>query len=98
MKRPHKGIRSTTSKPTRHSHLQVHLAPIPAPINQYHPVPGLIPNTDNDEPSWPALIADVDDESIANVFCVGAFASKNTGVIYNDCTGSFPFISLDGNV
>jgi hypothetical protein len=36
-----------------------------------------------------------EDESIANVFCIGAFADKNNGVVYNDLTGSFPFISLD---
>jgi hypothetical protein len=43
-------------------------------------------------------IDEVDDQSIANVFCFGAFANKITGVIYNDCTGEFPFTSLDGNV
>ncbi len=36
--------------------------------------------------------------SIANIFCFGAFADKNTGVVYNNCTGAFPFMSLDGNV
>jgi hypothetical protein len=39
-----------------------------------------------------------DDESIANVFCFGAFANKITGVVYNDLTGHFPFMSLDGSV
>ena len=38
------------------------------------------------------------DESIANVFCFGAFVDKQNGVVYNDLTGSFPFISLDGSV
>ncbi len=51
---------------------------------------------------WLALqlsqIDDVDDHSIANVFCFGAFADKVTGVVYNDCTGEFPYTSLDGNV
>jgi hypothetical protein len=61
-------------------------------------MPGLIPNEDNNEPSWPALITNVDDESIANVFCHGTFSSKNMGVVYNDYTCNFPFISLDGNV
>jgi hypothetical protein len=37
-------------------------------------------------------------ESVANVFCFGAFADKNNGLVYNDLTGSFPFISLDGSV
>ena len=44
----------------------------------------------------PNIIAD--DESIANVFCFGAFADKITGVVYDDLTGNFPFMSLDGSV
>jgi hypothetical protein len=32
------------------------------------------------------------------VFCFGAFADKISGVVYNDCTGKFPYMSLDGNV
>jgi hypothetical protein len=39
-----------------------------------------------------------DDESIANVFCFGAFADKVSGVVYNDLTGNFPFMSIDGSV
>jgi hypothetical protein len=39
-----------------------------------------------------------DDESIANVFCYGAFADKRSGVVYNDLTGSFPFVSYDGSI
>jgi hypothetical protein len=39
-----------------------------------------------------------DDESIANVFCFGAFADKMSGVVYNDLTGNFPFMSIDGSV
>jgi hypothetical protein len=44
------------------------------------------------------LINDINDHSIANIFCFRAFADKITGVAYNDCTGEFPFMSLDGNV
>ena len=44
------------------------------------------------------LINDIEDESIANVFCFGAFADKVSGVVYNDCTGDFPYMSLDRNV
>ena len=40
----------------------------------------------------------VDDESIARVFCFGAFAEKVTGVVYNNCTGKFPYTALNGNV
>jgi hypothetical protein len=39
------------------------------------------------------LIGMDDNESIANVFCFGTF--KNNGVVYNDLTGSFLFISLE---
>ncbi len=38
------------------------------------------------------------DESIANVFGFGAFAKKNSGVVYHDLTGLFPFMSLVGSV
>jgi hypothetical protein len=44
------------------------------------------------------IIDDVDDQTIANVFCFGAFTDEISGVIYNDCTGKFPYMSLDGNV
>jgi hypothetical protein len=40
----------------------------------------------------------VDDKSIGNVFCFGAFADKVTGVVYNNLTGNFPFMLLDGSV
>jgi len=39
-----------------------------------------------------------DDESIANVFRFGAFANKVSGVVYNDLTGNFPFMPIDGSV
>jgi hypothetical protein len=35
---------------------------------------------------------------IANVFCFGAFADKISGVMYNNLTGNFPFMSIDGSV
>jgi hypothetical protein len=34
----------------------------------------------------------------ANLYCFAAFADKHTGTIYNDLTGTFPFMSLEGNV
>jgi len=37
------------------------------------------------------------EESEANIFCFGVFADKPTEVVYNDLTGKFPFMSLDGN-
>jgi hypothetical protein len=36
--------------------------------------------------------------SEANRFCFAAFANKQTGILYNDLTGAFPFVSLKGNV
>ncbi len=39
-----------------------------------------------------------DDESIANIFYYGAFADKRSGVIYNNLTGSIPFVSYDGSI
>jgi hypothetical protein len=46
----------------------------------------------------PNIIADNNNESIANVFCFGAFADKNSGILYQDLTGSFPFMSYNGSV
>ena len=64
-------------------------------------MPGLVHLYDNEEERVPImplhnLINDIEDESIA--FCFGAFADKVSGVVYNDCTGDFPHMSLDGNV
>jgi hypothetical protein len=33
-----------------------------------------------------------------NIFCFGVFAEKHTGAVYNDLTGYFPFMSLEGNI
>ena len=50
-------------------------------------------------PQCPNLIGDdEDDASTANVFCFGALADKQSSMIYNDLTGNFPFMSLDGSV
>ena len=46
----------------------------------------------------PHIVDDEDDESIANIFCFGAFADKNSGIVYHDLTGLFPFMSFDGSV
>jgi hypothetical protein len=46
----------------------------------------------------PNLIGDNGNESIAKVFCFGAFADKNSGIVYHDLTGSFPFMSYDGSI
>ena len=36
-----------------------------------------------------------DNKSIANMFCFGAFANRNSGIVYHDLTGSFPFTSYN---
>ena len=97
MKRPCKGLQSTIPKPTRP------FLPRPACAPSIHqPVmPGLTSDEDQEDNSnkpRPTFIDDINDESIANVFCFGAFANKNTGVVYNDCSGNFPFMPLNGNI
>ena len=46
----------------------------------------------------PHVVDDDDNESIANIFCFGAFADKNSGIVYHDLTGTFPFMSFHGSV
>ena len=48
-------------------------------------------------PGVPHVIAN-DEQSIADVFCFGAFADKRNRVVYNDLTGAFPFMSLGGSI
>jgi hypothetical protein len=48
--------------------------------------------------SGPNLIGNDDNKSIANIFCFGAFADKNNGIVYHDLTGLFPFMSYDGSI
>jgi hypothetical protein len=92
MKRPRHGIRSTTPKPVLPTRI--------LPIGDDHIPPIHLPRPPVIQaPTMPNLIGDDDDDaSIANVFCFGAFADKQSGVMYNDLTGNFPFMSLDGSV
>jgi hypothetical protein len=46
----------------------------------------------------PNVIADDGDESIANIFCFGVFTNKNSGIVYHDLTGLFPFMSFNGSI
>ncbi len=100
MKRPRKGIQSTTPKnatQTPNTHIIRTQQRVPNVT-----LPGLHSYNNEEEgaPTLPLhnLIADIEDESTANVFCISAFADKVSGVVYNDCTGDFPYMSLDGNV
>jgi len=107
MKRPKKGTRSTRTKPLQAliPRLQ-QLAGTSIPRSPIaHANPPILPLF-NEAPPYhgpaynvtigPNIIAD--DEFIANVFCFGAFAEKITGVVYNDLTENFPFMSLDGSL
>jgi hypothetical protein len=107
MKRPKKGICSTRTKPLptmMRNPRQLAVTSLPQqPIAQAN-LP-ILPLFNNVPPySGPAYHATIgpniiaDDEFIANVFCFGAFANKITGVVYNNLTGNFPFMSLDGSV
>jgi hypothetical protein len=40
----------------------------------------------------PHLIQKLDNSSNTNVFCFRAFVGKLSGVVYNDCTGDFPYM------
>ncbi len=107
MKRPRHGIKSTCPK-----HPKTILQPMPTmPTAPTQPaaqrMPPALPII-NELPvnpgqayggmSGPNLIGSDKDESIANIFCVGAFADKNNGIVYHDLTGLFPFMSYDGSV
>jgi hypothetical protein len=80
------------------------IAPIPViPVRLSHVLPLFQQPSPYQGPAYGTLqgfnlIGMDDEESIVNVFCFGAFADKNNGVVYNDLTGSFPFISLDGSI
>jgi hypothetical protein len=57
-----------------------------------------MPPVPNPMPQPNFIIDDELDTSVANIFAFGAFANKNSGIVYNDLTGWFPFMSLDGSV
>ncbi len=101
MKRLRQGIRSTWPKVTHHTPT----TQIPVPIIDAVPilVQPHIPDPPYPGPAYgahvgPHVVDDDDDESIASIFCFGAFADKNSGIVYHDLTGSFPFMSFDGSV
>jgi hypothetical protein len=93
MKCPRHGIRSTrTRPPVTPTDESIHLEPVPVilPLDIAHEFRRL--------PLGPNLIADDKEQSIANIFCFGAFADRQSGIVYHDLTGSFPFMSFDGSV
>jgi hypothetical protein len=56
------------------------------------------PCNDLDLPSPVKIIANNESSTNGSILCFGAFADKHTGTIYNNLTGNFPFMSLEGNV
>jgi hypothetical protein len=103
MKRPTKGIRSTTKLvKTKGDSNGTSIVPGPQPQAAPHVLPLFVEPLPYNGPAYGAhrevsYITD-NDKSIANMFCFGAFADKVSGVVYNDLTGNFPFMSIDGSV
>jgi len=101
MKRPKKGIRSTQKQVKTKGDSNVPSIPVPVPQAAPHPLPLFVEPIPYNGLAYSArmeLNYIPDDESIANVFCFGAFTHKVSGVVYNDLTGNFPFMSIDGSV
>jgi hypothetical protein len=71
-----------------------------APINNESKVDDVLEPLFNVGPieHGPNVIVQDNDSSIGNIFCFGPFADKQTGILYNNLTGSFPYMSLEGNV
>ena len=68
---------------------------IPCPASTIHNTTTKLTTTPS---AHPHLIREFSNYSITNVFCFGAFVDKLSGVVYNDCTRDFPYMSLDGNI
>ena len=102
MKQPCKDLQSTTprNKPTPATAPSPAPLPWPIPIGpaRYHNMPGLIPDNYSDDSSHHHSFHNVEGAPIANVFFFGAFADNVTGIVYNDCTGKFLFMSLYGKL
>jgi hypothetical protein len=96
MKRPTMGIHSTQSKGAT--------VPITAPTHTYPPLcndhssDSLIYNVRPFPLNNANIIDDDNRSSEANIFCFAPFEDKRTGILYNNLTGTFPFMSLKGNV
>jgi hypothetical protein len=55
----------------------------------------LIPNMQPSPTSYSNIIDNNDTSSDANIFCFAAFADKCTGILYNNLTRAFHFMSLE---
>ncbi len=99
MKHPHHGIKSTHPKPPRvmPTLLQPE-PPLVAPILPIFNKPRAYLGPAYGAIQGPALIGMDDNESIASVFCFGAFTNKTNGLVYHVLMGSFLFVSLNSSV
>ncbi len=112
MKRPCHSIQSTTPKSVQPPLILITAAPTQlfkdAPIQLAHPPISIassqeediwaMPPVPNPIPQPNFIIDDKSDASVANIFAFGAFANKNSGIVYNNLTGLLPFMSLDGSI
>ena len=101
MKRPKKGIRSTQKQVKTKGDSNIPSIPVPVPQAATHLLPLFVEPMPYNGPAYNARMEASyipDNKSIANVFYFGAFADKVSGVVYNDLTGKFPFMSIDGSV
>ena len=81
------------------------MQPVPVPVPQV--VPPLLPQYIEKPQPYPGLSYGTrlegvniipEDKSIVHVFCFGTFVDKISGVVYNDLTGNFPFMSINGSI
>jgi hypothetical protein len=99
MKRPRRGIRSTRTRTSIRANESTQ--PSPLMVDNEHECQQEPPRPQIPLALSPNVIEDDDMVNMminANLYCFAAFADKHTGTIYNDLTGTFPFISLEGNV
>jgi hypothetical protein len=91
MKQPCHSIQSTCH------HTAPGAQPLPPVLPLFDKIPVYPGPAYNAQPG-PNVIAEDVDESIANIFCFGAFSDRNSRIIYHDLTGLFPYMSFDGSV
>jgi hypothetical protein len=105
MKRPRQDICSTSQVPPVPSLSVVWSRIVP---DEIHPIAHthvhVMDNDDKDsEDSIPIHVPHInvvesDDDSNGNVFVFVAFADKQNGALYSNLTGTFPFMSFEGNI
>jgi hypothetical protein len=100
MNRPKKGIRSTQPT-TPPQGPKIHEAPALVPEIAPLVLPVFDAPCPFHNPTYSAhhnAHVIPNNKSIANIFCYGAFADEISGVVYNDLTGNFQFMSIDESV